>query len=94
MYWERTNDKVTQGMSHVYLVRLSVTSSRSCINALSWAKGGELLLSGGDDTTVRIWKMDTINTQQEYPFTSRCVIHTGHRANIFSAKMLPHSSRM
>ncbi len=22
-----------------------------CVNALSWAKGGELLISGGDDTT-------------------------------------------
>jgi len=65
-----------------------------CVNALSWAQDGDLLLSGGDDRTVRIWKMDTSNTQQEYPFVSRCVIRTGHQANIFSAQMLPHSSRM
>jgi len=65
-----------------------------CVNALSWGRGGEFLLSGGDDTTVRIWKMDTSNLSQEYPFISRCTIQTGHEANIFSAQMLPHSSRM
>lgn len=65
-----------------------------CVNALSWAQDGELLLSGGDDTTVRIWKLDQNNITQEYPFVSRAVIRTGHRGNIFSAKMLPRSSRI
>ena len=36
-------------------------ASNSCVNALSWAQDGELLLSGGDDTTVRIWKLDQNN---------------------------------
>ncbi|PPQ98558.1 hypothetical protein CVT24_004049 [Panaeolus cyanescens] len=65
-----------------------------CVNALSWASNGEILISSGDDTTVRIWRMDNSNTSQQYPFMCRSVIHTGHRANIFSAKMLPHSSRI
>ncbi|EIN10643.1 WD40 repeat-like protein [Punctularia strigosozonata HHB-11173 SS5] len=65
-----------------------------CVNTLSWARDGELLLSGGDDTTVRIWRMDTANTSVEYPFACEAVIHTGHRANIFGAKMLPGSSRI
>jgi WD repeat-containing protein 42A len=65
-----------------------------CVNALSWARDGQLLLSGGDDTTVRIWRIDPTNTSQEYPFVCRSVIQTGHRANIFSAHMLPRSSRM
>ncbi|GLB33847.1 putative peptidase A1 family protein [Lyophyllum shimeji] len=65
-----------------------------CVNALSWARKGELLLSGGDDTTVRLWAIDASDNSQEYPFACRAVIHTGHRANIFSAHMLPYSSRI
>ncbi|SJL07535.1 uncharacterized protein ARMOST_10885 [Armillaria ostoyae] len=65
-----------------------------CVNALSWAHDGELLLSGGDDTTVRIWSMDPTASDAEYPFVCCAVIHTGHRANIFNARMLPHSSRI
>lgn len=65
-----------------------------CVNALSWARDGELLLSGGDDTTVRVWRIDPTNTSQEYPFVCRSVVQTGHRANIFSAQMLPCSSRI
>ncbi|KAI0081776.1 WD40 repeat-like protein [Panus rudis PR-1116 ss-1] len=65
-----------------------------CVNALSWARNGELLLSGGDDTTVRIWRMDTSDTSQEYPFVCDAVIRTGHRSNIFNAQMLPHSTRI
>lgn len=64
------------------------------MNALSWAQEGDLLLSGGDDTTIRVWRMDTSNTEQEYPFVCRSVIYTGHRANIFNVQMLPSSSRM
>ncbi|KAF8655275.1 hypothetical protein AX16_003175 [Volvariella volvacea WC 439] len=65
-----------------------------CVNALSWALDGEVLLSGGDDTTVRIWRMDVATMEQEYPFTCRAVIRTGHRANIFNAYMLPYSTRI
>ncbi|KAG5351306.1 hypothetical protein C0989_007007 [Termitomyces sp. Mn162] len=65
-----------------------------CVNALSWARNGELLLSGGDDTTVRIWGIDPADTSKDYPFVCRSVIHTGHTANIFSAQMLPYSSRI
>ncbi|KAH9938149.1 WD40-repeat-containing domain protein [Fomitopsis serialis] len=57
-----------------------------CVNALSWAKDGELLISGGDDTTVR--------TSEDYPFKCETVIYTGHRGNIFNAHMLPHSTRI
>ncbi|KAF8621602.1 hypothetical protein AX15_007622 [Amanita polypyramis BW_CC] len=63
-----------------------------CVNALSWAQGGELLLSGGDDTTVRLWRMDPCEVAQEYPFVCRAVIQTGHRANIFNVAQLPYST--
>ncbi|KAJ6515857.1 WD40 repeat-like protein [Mycena sanguinolenta] len=64
-----------------------------CVNALSWARDGELLLSGGDDRTVQIWRMDP-SLEQDYPFVCRSIIQTGHLANIFNAKMLPHSSNI
>ncbi|KDR83708.1 hypothetical protein GALMADRAFT_54302 [Galerina marginata CBS 339.88] len=66
----------------------------SCVNALSWAKDGDILLSAGDDTTVRLWKMDSTDVGQEYPFHCVSVVNTGHLSNIFSAKMLPLSSRI
>ncbi|KAI3612177.1 wd repeat-containing protein [Moniliophthora roreri] len=65
-----------------------------CVNALHWAREGELLLSSGDDTTVQIWRMDPADTSQDYPFTCKTVIHTGHRANIFNVHLLPYSSRI
>ncbi|KAJ4478155.1 WD40 repeat-like protein [Lentinula aciculospora] len=65
-----------------------------CVNALHWARGGELLLSAGDDTTVQIWRLDSTNTSEDYPFVCRTVIHTGHNANIFNTAMLPYSDRI
>ncbi|KAG0709673.1 WD40 repeat-like protein [Suillus ampliporus] len=29
-----------------------------CVNAVSWAQDGELLISSGDDTKIRVWRMD------------------------------------
>ncbi|KAF4601999.1 hypothetical protein EYR40_005200 [Pleurotus pulmonarius] len=65
----------------------------SCVNALSWTPDGQILLSGGDDRTVRIWRMDP-DGDVEYPFVCKSVIQTGHRANIFNAHLLPHSTRI
>ncbi|KAI0771629.1 WD40 repeat-like protein [Trametes elegans] len=65
-----------------------------CVNALSWAREGEVLISSGDDTTVRLWRLDMGHMEEDYPFICDTVIHTGHRANIFNAQMLPHSSRI
>ena len=48
--------------------------------------------------SVRIWRMslaaDAIHDESDYPFSCEAMIHTGHTANIFNARMLPHSSRM
>ncbi|KIY71472.1 WD40 repeat-like protein [Cylindrobasidium torrendii FP15055 ss-10] len=65
-----------------------------CVNALSWAQNGELLLSGGDDTTVRIWRLDSTLSEDARPLSCVGLINTGHRANIFNAHMLPHSTRI
>ncbi|KAF8076438.1 WD repeat-containing protein [Lyophyllum atratum] len=90
---------LSQALEHT-LDRVKVLGNASsyghtgCVNALSWARNGELLLSGGDDTTVRIWAIDASDSSEEYPFVCRSVIHTGHQANIFSTQMLPYSSRI
>ncbi|KIL58630.1 hypothetical protein M378DRAFT_170377 [Amanita muscaria Koide BX008] len=65
-----------------------------CVNALSWAENGHLLLSGGDDLTIRLWRIDQSNVAQEYPFVCRAVIHTGHQANIFNIAQLPHTGNV
>ncbi|KIK68111.1 hypothetical protein GYMLUDRAFT_256897 [Collybiopsis luxurians FD-317 M1] len=43
---------------------------------------------------VQIWRMDSTDASQDYPFVCRTVIHTGHKANIFNCNMLPYSSRI
>ncbi|KZT26871.1 WD40 repeat-like protein [Neolentinus lepideus HHB14362 ss-1] len=65
-----------------------------CVNALSWAQGGDTLLSGGDDRTVRFWRIDPTDSSSDYPFACVAVIKTGHRGNIFNNQMLPYSSRI
>ncbi|KAN0097234.1 WD40-repeat-containing domain protein [Tylopilus felleus] len=66
-----------------------------CVNALSWAQNGELLLSSGDDQQLRVWRMDpSSDTQNEYPFACQTVINTGHSANVFNIHMLPSSTRI
>ncbi|KAI5197636.1 WD40 repeat-like protein [Aureobasidium subglaciale] len=61
-----------------------------CVNALSWSKSGRLLASGSDDQHINIhtYQPDDSNTQ----FKLATSIATGHRANIFSVKFMPHSS--
>ncbi|KAK7695843.1 hypothetical protein QCA50_000481 [Cerrena zonata] len=83
-----------RSLDRVNVLGSSATGHSGCVNALSWARDGELLLSGGDDTTVRIWRLDSLDTSQEYPFVCDAVIRTGHRSNIFANQMLPHSNRI
>lgn len=54
-----------------------------CVNTINWSEDGNYLISGGDDTTVAIWDYDRGNICRQR-------IHTGHIANIFSAKFLPN----
>ncbi|KAF8640101.1 hypothetical protein AX17_001339 [Amanita inopinata Kibby_2008] len=61
---------------------------------VSTARPSHTIDVGGDDTTVRFWGLDQSNVDQEYPFTCRATIQTGHRANIFNVAQLPHSTRI
>ncbi|KZT05508.1 WD40 repeat-like protein [Laetiporus sulphureus 93-53] len=83
-----------QPLDRVNVLGDETSGHTGCVNALSWARDGELLLSGGDDKTVRLWRMDASDHDKDYPFVCQAVVHTGHRANIFNAQMLPHSSRI
>lgn len=65
-----------------------------CVNAVSWAQNGELLLTGGDDTTVRMWKINPAEPIEDCPLECTSVIHTGHNANIFGIQMLPYSTKI
>ncbi|KAF7729424.1 hypothetical protein EC973_004403 [Apophysomyces ossiformis] len=58
---------------------------QGCVNSLYWSRGGDKLLSGSDDFRLCVW-MPFDNYRLAY------TIETGHRANIFSAKFIPHTS--
>ncbi|KZV75173.1 WD40 repeat-like protein [Peniophora sp. CONT] len=71
-----------------------VDGHTGCVNALSWAEDGNLLISGGDDTTVRLWRMQGGEPGERFPFTCQSTIRTGHTANIFNAQMLPYTHKI
>jgi nuclear receptor interaction protein len=57
---------------------------------LSWSRGGNQLASGSDDTFLNIWDYNPVNVAK--PFTLNTSVSTGHHANIFSVKFMPHSN--
>ncbi|KAL8692468.1 MAG: hypothetical protein Q9218_002504, partial [Villophora microphyllina] len=61
-----------------------------CVNALSWSSSGRLLASGSDDQHLNIhsYQPDSSTVQ----FAMNTTVSTGHTANIFSIKFMPHSN--
>ncbi|KAL8971895.1 MAG: hypothetical protein Q9197_003045 [Variospora fuerteventurae] len=61
-----------------------------CVNALSWSTSGRLLASGSDDQHLNIhsYQPDSSTAQ----FVLNTTVATGHSANIFSVKFMPHSN--
>ncbi|XP_067265319.1 DDB1- and CUL4-associated factor 6 isoform X7 [Chanodichthys erythropterus] len=55
-----------------------------CVNTISWNETGEYILSGSDDTNLVI--------TNPYNRKVKTTIRSGHRANIFSAKFMPHTN--
>ncbi|XP_057707823.1 DDB1- and CUL4-associated factor 6 isoform X2 [Corythoichthys intestinalis] len=55
-----------------------------CVNTISWNETGEYILSGSDDTFLAI--------TNPYNKKVKKSIRSGHRANIFSAKFMPHTN--
>ncbi|KAI9788309.1 MAG: hypothetical protein M1816_006995 [Peltula sp. TS41687] len=60
-----------------------------CVNALCWSRSGRLLASGSDDQFVNIHSY--LPEATTAPFKLTTSISTGHTANIFSVKFMPHS---
>ncbi|KAI0750806.1 WD40 repeat-like protein [Daedaleopsis nitida] len=95
----RKEDQLATSYSKGRLDRVNVlgsdtTGHKGCVNALSWSQDGDVLISSGDDTTIRLWRMSSGNTEEDYPFMCDTIINTGHRGNVFNAQMLPYSSRI
>ncbi|KAG5289574.1 WD domain-containing protein [Histoplasma ohiense] len=61
-----------------------------CVNALSWSTSGRLLASGSDDQHLNIYSYQPDSSTA--PFFLNTTIQTGHSANIFSVKFMPHSN--
>ncbi|KKZ62209.1 hypothetical protein EMCG_03347 [[Emmonsia] crescens] len=61
-----------------------------CVNALSWSASGKLLASGSDDLHLNIYSYQPDSSTA--PFFLNTTIQTGHSANIFSVKFMPHSN--
>ncbi|OAX80682.1 hypothetical protein ACJ72_04977 [Emergomyces africanus] len=61
-----------------------------CVNALSWSTSGKLLASGSDDQHLNIYSYQPDSSSA--PFFLNTTIETGHSANIFSVKFMPHSN--
>lgn len=61
-----------------------------CVNALSWSKSGSLLASGSDDQHLNIHKYQPENSVAQFQLAT--TVATGHTANIFSVKFMPHSN--
>ncbi|KAI9724841.1 MAG: hypothetical protein M1812_000117 [Candelaria pacifica] len=61
-----------------------------CVNALSWSRSGRLLASGSDDQHLNIHSYQPGSNTA--PFALSATIATGHTANIFSVKFMPHSN--
>lgn len=61
-----------------------------CVNALSWSKNGRLLASGSDDQHLNIHTYNPVDAESQFSLTT--TVATGHTANIFSVKFMPHSN--
>ncbi|XP_032828787.1 WD and tetratricopeptide repeats protein 1 isoform X1 [Petromyzon marinus] len=74
---------VTDAMVRRLGLEAELQGHTGCVNCLEWNEKGEMLASGSDDQHIILWD----------PLRHRKLLqmHTGHTANIFSVKFLPHS---
>ncbi|CAB3380596.1 Hypothetical predicted protein [Cloeon dipterum] len=62
--------------------RKDLFSHYGCVNAIEFSAEGDLLVSGGDDRRVLLWKMHEIMEVRERP-ARPAVMNTEHGSNIF-----------
>ena len=66
-----------------------------CVNTIAWNARGTLLVSGSDDTTVKVWPFNRNHDDDEPGRTSGSAVQTyesGHVRNVFSAEFVPTSN--
>uniref|UniRef100_A0AAQ5Y0C3 Ddb1 and cul4 associated factor 6 n=1 Tax=Amphiprion ocellaris TaxID=80972 RepID=A0AAQ5Y0C3_AMPOC len=78
----------TRSLEREFVQRLKLEATLNvhdgCVNTISWNDTGEYILSGSDDTFLVI--------TNPYNKKVKKSIRSGHRANIFSAKFMPHTN--
>jgi len=62
-------------------IKFELKGHTGCVNACSFTHDGNTLITGSDDTTLRLWDWRTGRR--------RLVIDTSHDGNVFQAKELP-----
>lgn len=60
-----------------------------CVNTLCWSSSGRLLVSGSDDQYLNVYSHQSLDSTA--PISLSTTVSTGHSANIFSVKFMPHS---
>mmetsp|Transcript_13178 Transcript_13178/g.52584 ORF Transcript_13178/g.52584 Transcript_13178/m.52584 type:complete len:579 (+) Transcript_13178:47-1783(+) len=58
---------------------------KGCVNAVAFSPTGSHLLSGSDDTTVKLWDVESRKCLRTLP---------GHVSNVFATEFLPHKCEM
>ncbi|KAL3653088.1 hypothetical protein CASFOL_002769 [Castilleja foliolosa] len=60
-----------------------LSGHKGCVNTVEFNLTGELLVSGSDDTQIKLWDWSTQKLRLSYP--------SGHFDNIFQARIMPFS---
>eukprot|EP00438_Fugacium_kawagutii_P017574 Skav222237 [mRNA] locus=scaffold3059:80285:81736:- [translate_table: standard] len=67
---------------HRYELKSVLAGHQGCVNTVHWS--GDVLVSGSDDMTVKLWRLPGSTPQVVGPVSS---LPTGHRHNIFDAHL-------
>jgi nuclear receptor interaction protein len=59
-------------------------------NGHSWSRSGRLLASGSDDKYLNIYSYQPESSNAQFALNT--TVFTGHKANIFAVKFMPHSN--
>lgn len=70
-------------LSRLELVK-SLDGHQGCVNSVAFNENGETIISGSDDSTIKIWDSNRLRLVHS--------MNTGHSKNIFCARFLPQTN--
>jgi len=70
-----------EGLLRRLKLEATLESHSGCVNSVQWNQQGSLLLSGSDDTKLKIWDVSRKKLLRSWD--------SGHTANIFCARFMP-----